>query len=200
MQVEVLLKVAWRVGGIRRCESNSLPVEYLPVKYLPTGTLPRFTTFSDMSKSGAMGSCPLWVVRHGERIDETALAADWARSTPKSRRFDPPLTKEGGRQAVEAGKTLFKFGINFDKVEPCSFFTHPPLPHFFDFLFFSCKHNKTQMHPDIHTTRTYARMHTPTFTTINGLPIFLPLMYDLACRFSRCTSLRRCAPFQQPII
>mmetsp|Transcript_68 Transcript_68/g.136 ORF Transcript_68/g.136 Transcript_68/m.136 type:complete len:272 (-) Transcript_68:892-1707(-) len=48
----------------------------------------------------------LWMVRHGERIDETSAAMQWLASTPQSRMFDPPLTEAGAEQAAAAAKTL----------------------------------------------------------------------------------------------
>lgn len=68
---------------------------------------------STMNTSGAAeggkaqeGTRDLWLVRHGERIDETDHARKWWSETPADRRFDPPLTKQGGQQAAMAGKTL----------------------------------------------------------------------------------------------
>ena len=34
----------------------------------------------------------LFIVRHGERVDETSHKAAWKAQTPANRRFDPPLT------------------------------------------------------------------------------------------------------------
>eukprot|EP00959_Pyramimonas_sp_CCMP1952_P345164 7228558-Pyramimonas_sp.AAC.2 len=76
----------------------------------------------------------MWVVRHGERIDETAKAAEWLSQTPKSRRFDPPLTEEGGRQATAAGQTLSKLGLSFDTVSALSGVRVPHKAHPFNSL------------------------------------------------------------------
>lgn len=48
----------------------------------------------------------LWVVRHGERIDETTEGNAWYHATDQSRRFDPFLTEAGKCQARAAGATL----------------------------------------------------------------------------------------------
>lgn len=47
----------------------------------------------------------VWLVRHGERIDETAAGRAWM-ETAGSRYFDPPLTDEGRRQARAAGRRM----------------------------------------------------------------------------------------------
>jgi len=46
------------------------------------------------------------VVRHGERVDESAGAKEWKRRTRKERRFDPPLTDAGAEQAREIATIL----------------------------------------------------------------------------------------------
>ncbi|KAJ8604002.1 hypothetical protein CTAYLR_003340 [Chrysophaeum taylorii] len=48
----------------------------------------------------------VWIVRHGERIDETPLYRSWVSTVPKTRRFDPPLTAEGLNQASAAASVL----------------------------------------------------------------------------------------------
>lgn len=48
----------------------------------------------------------LWIVRHGERVDETVNAAAWKAETPRCRHFDPPLTVDGERQARAAAAVL----------------------------------------------------------------------------------------------
>jgi broad specificity phosphatase PhoE len=50
----------------------------------------------------------VWVVRHGERIDETndERARDWFERTPRDRQFDPELTPAGRVQAAAAAATL----------------------------------------------------------------------------------------------
>ena len=41
----------------------------------------------------------MWLVRHGERVDD--VAADWALTA--ARAFDPPLTETGATQAFKTG-------------------------------------------------------------------------------------------------
>ena len=53
-------------------------------------------------------SVEVWIVRHGERIDETDQARAWYNATEKDRRFDPPLTDAGRAQARKASCTLRK--------------------------------------------------------------------------------------------
>lgn len=48
----------------------------------------------------------VWLVRHGERIDETTAYSEWKASCPPSRRFDPSLTDTGKMQAREAAESL----------------------------------------------------------------------------------------------
>jgi len=46
------------------------------------------------------------MVRHGERVDETSESMAWMEQTPRSRLFDPPLTRAGEGQAATAAETL----------------------------------------------------------------------------------------------
>jgi broad specificity phosphatase PhoE len=48
----------------------------------------------------------VWILRHGERIDETPAGQKWYCETEKTRCFDPPLTENGKAQAREAAVTL----------------------------------------------------------------------------------------------
>jgi len=48
----------------------------------------------------------LWLIRHGERIDETRECDEWYEKASKDRWFDPPLTKKGISQAHSLGKML----------------------------------------------------------------------------------------------
>eukprot|EP01084_Bolivina_argentea_P083853 151800_1 len=52
----------------------------------------------------------LWLIRHGERMDEvhTNESQRWARDTSRNRLFDPPLTQNGLKQATERGYILLK--------------------------------------------------------------------------------------------
>jgi broad specificity phosphatase PhoE len=54
------------------------------------------------------GVAELWVVRHGERVDETEAYAQWRAATPSHRRFDPELTATGQAQARDAGDFLVR--------------------------------------------------------------------------------------------
>lgn len=51
-------------------------------------------------------ACTVYMVRHGERIDETKAGALW-RKQNKARWFDPPLTLEGQKQANHAARGLY---------------------------------------------------------------------------------------------
>ena len=62
------------------------------------------TTFATFSPVPA--TCDVWVLRHGERIDETPDGRAWYYKTDKARRFDPPLTEAGRSQARQAAATL----------------------------------------------------------------------------------------------
>ena len=52
----------------------------------------------------------VWSIRHGERMDEadSSEARNWRKTCPNKRKFDPPLTKPGYKQATERGKILLK--------------------------------------------------------------------------------------------
>ncbi|KAI1706000.1 histidine phosphatase superfamily (branch 1) domain-containing protein [Ditylenchus destructor] len=50
-----------------------------------------------------MGRC-VWVVRHGERIDNVDL--NWAKTAPRGAWDDPPITARGLKQAHETGIAL----------------------------------------------------------------------------------------------
>lgn len=52
----------------------------------------------------------LWLIRHGERMDEvgTSEAKKWRQTCADKRKFDPPLTKKGFKQAKERGNILLK--------------------------------------------------------------------------------------------
>ena len=50
----------------------------------------------------------IFIVRHGERIDETAAAVAWYEKAG-DRWFDPPLTREGQRQADQAVRQLVEY-------------------------------------------------------------------------------------------
>jgi len=76
-----------------------------------------------MSAAVAATTAPLaslWIVRHGERVDETPDAFKWRAATPKSRQFDPPLTEAGRSQSQEAVAVLR--GQGFDRIyaSPCA--------------------------------------------------------------------------------
>ena len=49
----------------------------------------------------------LFIVRHGERVDETSHKAAWKAQTPANRRFEPPLTAQGATQARTAACLLY---------------------------------------------------------------------------------------------
>ncbi|ETO33160.1 hypothetical protein RFI_03946 [Reticulomyxa filosa] len=48
----------------------------------------------------------LWLIRHGERADESDEFDSWARTVHSERWFDPPLTKTGALQAQGRGELL----------------------------------------------------------------------------------------------
>mmetsp|Transcript_53324 Transcript_53324/g.114561 ORF Transcript_53324/g.114561 Transcript_53324/m.114561 type:complete len:486 (+) Transcript_53324:68-1525(+) len=57
--------------------------------------------------SGALAACNVYVVRHGERMDEVpGKERDEWRATCGSRDFDPPLTGRGHLQALSSAKAL----------------------------------------------------------------------------------------------
>ncbi|KAJ1457562.1 histidine phosphatase superfamily [Pelagophyceae sp. CCMP2097] len=66
-----------------------------------------------------MAPCPFdaggpghfWMLRHGERIDETDAGQAWKEATPRERRFDPPLTANGKQQARSAAGVLTGHGF-----------------------------------------------------------------------------------------
>merc|ERR1740139_2113996 len=53
-------------------------------------------------------SAHLWLIRHGERMDEvrTAEAIKWRKNVSDDRRFDPPLTENGFAQGTKRGNAL----------------------------------------------------------------------------------------------
>src|SRR5690242_17193915 len=59
----------------------------------------------------------LWIIRHGERVDDVQPL--WAKSA--ERPFDPPLTQEGHRQAQETSKKI----QNHLKEAPVILFSSP---------------------------------------------------------------------------
>jgi len=62
----------------------------------------------------ATNSMAMFMVRHGERVDETPGAIEWAEATPTSRHFDPPLTDAGAEQAAQAAETLLAHPLGPD--------------------------------------------------------------------------------------
>ncbi|ETO32371.1 hypothetical protein RFI_04747 [Reticulomyxa filosa] len=48
----------------------------------------------------------LWLIRHGERADETEEYKEWQSTSAIDRLFDPPLTKNGKLQACLRGQLL----------------------------------------------------------------------------------------------
>jgi len=67
----------------------------------------------NQSQLEAQGQGRLWLLRHGERVDETADWVSWAEETPSFRHFDPPLTQAGEAQARDAARAmLVKVGEN----------------------------------------------------------------------------------------
>jgi broad specificity phosphatase PhoE len=61
---------------------------------------------SSESKTERTSECEVWIIRHGERIDETEIGRQWYYTTSKTRRFDPTLTETGASQAQQSAKTL----------------------------------------------------------------------------------------------
>jgi len=53
--------------------------------------------------------CELVLIRHGERVDETTEKHEWRRNCG-GRTWDPPLTKNGARQARKAAERLIALG------------------------------------------------------------------------------------------
>ena len=75
----------------------------------------------------------LYILRHGERIDETAAKRTWRSETRRSRQFDPPLTCRGAEQARLAGRTLLEL-IAADAMEGAL-----PQPYIFAGVYISPK-------------------------------------------------------------
>ena len=72
---------------------------------------------------GALATAHLTIVRHGERVDETADAAAWKQSVPRCRHFDPPLTSQGAAQSRVAAEFLAAQPAgHFDRIfcSPCA--------------------------------------------------------------------------------
>eukprot|EP01083_Nonionella_stella_P283567 965222_1 len=72
--------------------------------------LSNFSISSQPNVNTSTDSKQLWLIRHGERMDEvgTNEAKKWHNKSPKTRLFDPPLTKNGYKQAKERGQLLLK--------------------------------------------------------------------------------------------
>lgn len=70
----------------------------------------------------ALAAPQLWIVRHGERVDETASGPVWKAATPRCRHFDPPLTVDGEAQARAAAAALAAAAPAFDRIyaSPCA--------------------------------------------------------------------------------
>jgi len=62
----------------------------------------------------------LWIVRHGERIDD--VDHQWVETT--ARPFDPPLTKKGEEQALKTGQQLKKLIHGFYQQEQPQIFLY----------------------------------------------------------------------------
>jgi len=62
----------------------------------------------------------LFIVRHGERVDETSHKAAWKAQTPANRRFDPPLTEQGATQARTAAEFLRSQCFDRIYASPCA--------------------------------------------------------------------------------
>ena len=62
----------------------------------------------------------LFIVRHGERVDETQHKAAWKAQTPANRRFDPPLTEQGATQARTAAEFLRSQCFDRIYASPCA--------------------------------------------------------------------------------
>lgn len=62
------------------------------------------------------GTAEFWCLRHGERVDETPEGHAWKKSSPRARRFDPPLTAQGKAQAREAARVLMAQAGTFARV------------------------------------------------------------------------------------
>eukprot|EP00510_Aplanochytrium_minuta_P006456 CAMPEP_0184041738 /NCGR_PEP_ID=MMETSP0955-20130417/63854_1 /TAXON_ID=627963 /ORGANISM="Aplanochytrium sp, Strain PBS07" /LENGTH=232 /DNA_ID=CAMNT_0026332207 /DNA_START=186 /DNA_END=880 /DNA_ORIENTATION=+ len=60
-------------------------------------------------------TCKVYMVRHGERIDETRQADEWFKNNMK-RWFDPPLTERGKAQARAAAEKLITHFESLDSV------------------------------------------------------------------------------------
>ena len=50
----------------------------------------------------------VYILRHGERVDETSMAEEFWTTTKRSRHFDPPLTEKGEEQARTAARTILR--------------------------------------------------------------------------------------------
>ena len=77
-----------------------------------------------LSDAAGEATKELWIVRHGERVDETAGAAAWKLATPRCRHFDPPLTAAGAEQSRVAAEFLTRDqpAGGFDRIfcSPCA--------------------------------------------------------------------------------
>merc|ERR1719204_90787 len=62
----------------------------------------------DNTSEQATSPKQLWLIRHGERMDEagTKEAMKWRKTVSRDRWFDPPLTKQGFEQAAGRGQSL----------------------------------------------------------------------------------------------
>ena len=66
-------------------------------------------TDADVDGAARQGPVHVWLVRHGQRADESAEKKLFYAQTPRERWFDPPLTERGGFQAAAAAERVSRF-------------------------------------------------------------------------------------------
>lgn len=69
---------------------------------------PQAPTAATAATMASSALCEVYIVRHGERVDEVpgAEQQQWLQSLCGADRFDPPLTRRGVQQAAESARTL----------------------------------------------------------------------------------------------
>jgi broad specificity phosphatase PhoE len=112
----------------------------------------------------SLNNCEVWIIRHGERVDETDQGDQWYYGTPKLRRFDPYLTDIGKSQAQQSAKTLHQIIQNIDPIN-----TNNSSNYFFDTVY--CSPMQRCLSTAHEVTSTLNKSNDSRFHCINGIKV-----------------------------